>query len=1093
MPDPENQPAPPPSRRRRLVRRGFRFIGIAAVVTVTGYVAMHLAVRTAVNYAARKMGLNNLSYSLRTVTPTRVILGDLALGPTGPRLAQAAVEFSLWELLSARVRSVRVSGLEGTLKLSDGSIIIEGLTLPTTPSSGITTPSRPISLPLDSLPDRVDLSASVVRVILPDGTNLALPVSLNYTRQGKRADLSGSVQLGRDRLDLLGSAAEGSNLQARLSGLISTSTALPFLPPGYLPEGFTATGQANVELSGLLNLSDLASSTASFRLDLDNATARVPTPLETLDLTRINLESSGSISRNQFTATANLGATVKALYLDGPTQVLLKTTLTHSASLGTQSLGTLHVNGPALTAEVTRFGITRSSSGQVTAGAEFNTTVLPPRPLLERLRDASLLAEGIAPATFSGNLTLLDPHTLILQLNDLSAYVRRVASAGGIAAEDIRLAFTQASISLDLTSLTLDSTLSNLTATTSHLTGLPETRLSRTPDFIQLTLPSLSARFSSEAGYLVSTPLATLNLPPTSVSTSDFEISNAAGLIRVSCHFSPEEFVATLLDDSHLYAAGASDRDKNWTAGPVDLALTTRIRPTTQPTTSPAGAAPTSSATSPATIPSSHPVSTRPSGPVPFLRYTPETGLYAALRAEAKDVTFDTQGIRATAPRLVTNIEAGFSGDTPSLDGYVRVENTDVAAPAFGLTLHGLDIRLPFALNATTPPSGRFTTTSVERAGQLLPPLTGELWLTRKAAYLGLDWPILPEGTVKASASIDFLPQKTVADIQAWVPEFDFRSSDAIRKLLPPALADLDVTGKFSAELRYTIDGPTLFQWGEIDVKDATIKSKALDADLTGVSGQVWTRSLSPLETPPGQTLSVKSARLGNLQVANGSVDFRIDPGNLIFVESSSFSLAGGQLTARGFRVDPARNATDLTLYADKLDVGQLAQILAPGKVTGSGRLFARLPVSVQWPQRVTLHDGGYLYASANGPNPQAPEHLTATGSLNLGPYGETIGSWVGVSPGATPSTPSLSPADIRSDVARRVVSALSDFGFSHLALDLTRPSPTDPLSARLKMNGVGTSKTGAQALDLNFNFSGFESAFNLYLGFNNYVDNLGK
>lgn len=1059
---------------RRLLRWGVRGVGIGAVVLVGGWVALHLAVRAAVKSVAEGMGVKDLRFAVRQVSLSRVVLGEIAVGKTGPRLAEASAEFSLVELLSGKVKSVRLSGLEATVDVSTGELRVEGIAISAGGStgSGSTQPAK-VGISLDSLPSKVEVSASVVKVKLGNGAEVAVPVGLSYVRTAKGADLMGSVQVGMDRLELVGLAPNAEVVQAKVKGAISVGTVLPLLPVRLLPEGVTATGRAEVEVNTTVMMSNLAASTATFRVDVDRGSARIPTAVETLDLTGLTVEATGDYGSGAGKVTANVGGTIKALWLDGPTKLLVKTSASYSEGDGVSCNGSAFASGPVVSAEVTAFKFRRSAKGEMVGGAEYRASVRPPKMALEMLQDQAMVVDGAAAVTFSGEATLIGLEQLAVKVRDVAGAVRSVGIVGGEGVRDVRFGLATADLTVRFGEGRVDGLASGLSITAAGVTGLPDIKLKYSDKPFAVTVPNVAGRVVSGGGYEVSLPTFSLEIPETGVSTGEAQLNGVAGVLKMTGEVSGEQVTVKVLDDSHLRLESAKGRDDRWATGQLRFTLAERVRPTTQP--------------------SSNPASTRPTGPVPLFSYSRTKGAYAALRAEAKDARGSSQGIEVAAPRVVANVEAGLSGEVISLDGYVRVENTDVNVPVAGVTVHGLDIRLPFSLDATTPPNGRFTTTSVERNGQSLPAITGEVWVTRKAAYLGLDWPIVPEGTVKASASVDFLPGKTVADIRAWVPEFDFKASEALRRLLPPGLADLDVTGKFAAELRYVIDGPTVYQWGAIDVKDASIRSKALDADLTGVSGQVWTRSLSPLETPPGQSVKVRSAKLGNLKVSEGSIEFRLDPGNLIFVESAGFGFAGGVLTARGFRVDPIRSATDLTLYADKLDVGQLAETLAPGKVSGMGKMYARLPVSVEWPKRVTLHDGGYIYAAATGPNLSNPEHVNASGVLNLGPYGETIGSWVGVSPNDPMGQPSTNPQEIKADVSRRVVAALSDFGFTTLSLDLNRKSATDPLVATLRTNGVGTQKTGGQVLDLTFNFSGLEAAFNLYLGFNDFMDRIGK
>jgi hypothetical protein len=265
--------------------------------------------------------------------------------------------------------------------------------------------------------------------------------------------------------------------------------------------------------------------------------------------------------------------------------------------------------------------------------------------------------------------------------------------------------------------------------------------------------------------------------------------------------------------------------------------------------------------------------------------------------------------------------------------------------------------------------------------------------------------------------------------------------------------------------VRYYIDGASVHQWGQVAVKDASIKSVQNDAELGGVNGHVWTRDFSRLETPPNQTLSVESGRQGKMNVSKGQVNFRIDPGNIIFVESAKFGFAGGELTARGFRVAPAESAADLYLYADNIDVGELAKIASDGKVTGTGKLYGRLPVSVKYPDRLTLGEG-YVYAEAPGGD-------TARGQLQLGEYADQV---TGMAVGQMP------PNAVTEQVKKQLQATLANFNYGSLVFELKRPED-GTLKVTLRAAGKGASPTGSVPLDLTLNLSGLEDAIRIWLG----------
>jgi hypothetical protein len=429
----------------------------------------------------------------------------------------------------------------------------------------------------------------------------------------------------------------------------------------------------------------------------------------------------------------------------------------------------------------------------------------------------------------------------------------------------------------------------------------------------------------------------------------------------------------------------------------------------------------------------------------------------------AGDVSLEGSGLKNRVGELAGALKvSSAAGGGVGLDGFVSVQHAEVSHAASGLTLEDVSLRLPVNLDAMVPREGSMHVGRVKHNGaDVRGDVTARMFVTRSRLWADVTWPLLSEGEVKASADFYFLPQARfgiAGTVKAWVPRFEFTKAAELRALLPGAIADADVTGRFDAEVGYSLgtDG-TEQRWGTVNVENASLNSKSLDADLSGVSGLVSLRSFDPLESHPGQRLSVKSARLGKYAIRDGGGHFRLDPGGIIFVEDAAFAFAGGEVSARGFRIQPSRQAVEMVVYADGLDLGKLASTVSDGRVNGTGKVYARLPVSVVWPERIRPGTG-YVYAEGGD------------GRISLGVNAADVAALLGAS----------AQGDANQQLLKeRITGALTSFGYSQLSLTFTRDEQaTDPakaLIASLRFAGKGPEKLGGQVLDLTFNFTGVE------------------
>lgn len=190
-----------------------------------------------------------------------------------------------------------------------------------------------------------------------------------------------------------------------------------------------------------------------------------------------------------------------------------------------------------------------------------------------------------------------------------------------------------------------------------------------------------------------------------------------------------------------------------------------------------------------------------------------------------------------------------------------------------------------------------------------------------------------------------------------------------------------------------------------------------------------------PFSTAPRQSLAVEQMVLG-LPFTNGIVQFDVDDGTSIKIDSGSFTLANGQVA-----LDPTTLSTNvpvqqLNLKVSHLSVDQLFKLINIAGLSGDGDIAGNIPVS--------LFPEGILIKAAK---------LAATG------------------PGTLKYDVASAPALVKSadDSVKMALGALSDFHYKELVMTLDRQLTGD---ATLGLHISGSNPSFYNGYPVEFNFT---------------------
>lgn len=169
---------------------------------------------------------------------------------------------------------------------------------------------------------------------------------------------------------------------------------------------------------------------------------------------------------------------------------------------------------------------------------------------------------------------------------------------------------------------------------------------------------------------------------------------------------------------------------------------------------------------------------------------------------------------------------------------------------------------------------------------------------------------------------------------------------DGVGVDLDPATPAPNVTlgrGVYTWDMTFGTATPS----GRLAVDDAAAAAPDGQWSVAGVSTDVAFSHLSPVATGPLQELKVGEVVVGDMKLTDGSVLFALRGPRDVEVNATHWTWLDGKLWADGFHVDPSQMKFETTAHAKGVDLTRLLDLLARDKVSGSGRIDARLAVKV--------------------------------------------------------------------------------------------------------------------------------------------------
>ena len=279
-----------------------------------------------------------------------------------------------------------------------------------------------------------------------------------------------------------------------------------------------------------------------------------------------------------------------------------------------------------------------------------------------------------------------------------------------------------------------------------------------------------------------------------------------------------------------------------------------------------------------------------------------------------------------------------------------------------GVEIRDIYLDVPFILGDVAGRPGSFSTGQISYRDISLPGMTGQVMVDDYRIKSGGKWNFLPGAELGFSADIGFDPDRGVeGKINAQSDWFDFPDKEMIDRLAP-ALKDMTITGSARTGLDLKIQGPVLRPLFRIDVREAAVLDPEMDLEASGIRGSVVIDDFFPLTTPGNQRIDIARFKIGLIDFMDGSMIFRLESPESVFLEKTRWNLAeGGFIAAHASRLNLKDLSADFEIFFEDIDLLQLVSRLSDEKIVGSGLVYGRVPILYQQ-ERVTLGQG-YLYS----------------------------------------------------------------------------------------------------------------------------------
>jgi len=286
------------------------------------------------------------------------------------------------------------------------------------------------------------------------------------------------------------------------------------------------------------------------------------------------------------------------------------------------------------------------------------------------------------------------------------------------------------------------------------------------------------------------------------------------------------------------------------------------------------------------------------------------------------------------------------------------------------------------------------------------------------------------------------------------VPDMVLEPDDSLAAWMRKMDEEMRITGNLAVRADLRLLGSQPYVVGQVDVSDGRVKRGAVD--ISGITVCVPFEAGVEQRTVGRPFAAFKAMNVGDVRLTDGRVEFQVTPAE-VFISRMEAGFGKGKVYTYSIHLDPLNPNAEVTMYADRIDLGELLMDALPFKADKvEGVLFGRFPVAVE-DGHIRLKPG-FLYS------------LPGQGGAFRVDDSRVLEPW-------------LAQAGIQSDVNAPLAKALSNMDFSVIRVELETNEDDDEAVLRFGLKGKSNSKDWPAPVDLNLNLRGpLEAVLNMGL-----------
>lgn len=366
------------------------------------------------------------------------------------------------------------------------------------------------------------------------------------------------------------------------------------------------------------------------------------------------------------------------------------------------------------------------------------------------------------------------------------------------------------------------------------------------------------------------------------------------------------------------------------------------------------------------------------------------------------------------------------------------------------LAIKNISATLPIGFNDATTGPGRFSLSDISYKKQALAPIQGTANLVDGMIRATANWKPLTDAVVNLKSTIDLKKGGPDGSITFSIPNFAWTTAD--QQLLAtflPAIGDLKFGGALAVKGEITLIAGELRPNIEVIAQQLSMRSEKFDVAATGVNGSITINGFNPVSTPGRQNLHVQEFNFGNIKLIDGAIAYRMENPDSIFIERAKCSWGEkGTFFVHAFRLKPSDPEFDLELFVENLELQNWIAILSAKRVTGTGRVYGRVPIAIRPAEKNPITAGrGVLYVIPVPKQPGDDPRLGNTLQFHDSEFLRQI---------LISSDPRFETDPNMKETLDTIVEAMKDFKYDRLTFDFVpRPEHKD-LQLRIITSGEG-------------------------------------